>query len=54
MNSLGSVTVRYCGYTAQVKVGNAKKGKFEGGELEIEDQPNGGSNALNINRSGCS
>ncbi|XP_031385813.1 protein TSS isoform X2 [Punica granatum] len=48
--TLGSVIVRHCGYVAQVKVvGNIKKGKFEAGKLEIEDQPNGGSNSLNIN-----
>lgn len=47
--------VRHCGYTAQVKVvGNPKKGKHEAHELEVEDQPNGGSNSLNINRSALS
>lgn len=33
-------------------VGNVKKSKFEAHELEVEDQPNGGSNSLNVNRSG--
>lgn len=43
--------MRLCGYTAQVKVvGNIKKAKFEGRSLEMEDQLNGGANALNINR----
>lgn len=52
-DTLGSVTVRHCGYTAQVKVvGNVKKSKFEARELEVADQPNGGSNSLNVNRSG--
>ncbi|KAK4747206.1 hypothetical protein SAY87_026243 [Trapa incisa] len=50
IDTFGVVMVRHCGYTAQVKVlGSLKKGKFEAGELEVEDQPNGGSNSLNVN-----
>ncbi|KAF5466795.1 hypothetical protein F2P56_016690 [Juglans regia] len=48
--SLGVVVVRHCGYTATIKViGNVKKAKFETQEIEIDDQPDGGANALNIN-----
>lgn len=50
-SSLGVVIVRHCGYTATIKVvGNVKKTKFETQEIEIDDQPDGGANALNINR----
>ena len=45
------VNVRHCGYTATVKdVGNVKKAKFHTQDIEIDDQPDGGANALNINR----
>ncbi|VFQ73363.1 unnamed protein product [Cuscuta campestris] len=48
---LGVVTVRHCGYTATVKVVGDSAG--EGGSLlkdiAIDDQPDGGANALNIN-----
>ena len=51
-SSLGVVIVRHCGYTATIKVvGNVKKEKFETQDVEIDDQPDGGANALNINRS---
>lgn len=49
---MGIVIVRHCGYTAIVKVvGDVKKEKFEAQDIEIEDQQDGGANALNINRS---
>ncbi|KAL5758379.1 hypothetical protein ACOSP7_020990 [Xanthoceras sorbifolium] len=48
-SSLGIVIVRHCGYTAIIKVvGNVKKGKCAQ-DIEIEDQLDGGANALNIN-----
>ncbi|PIA42283.1 hypothetical protein AQUCO_02000027v1 [Aquilegia coerulea] len=47
-STLGVVVIRHCGYTATVKaVGNKKKRTIEG--IEIDDQPNGGANALNVN-----
>lgn len=51
--TLGVVVVRHCGYTAIVQV------PVEAGlagntvtqlDIDIEDQPEGGSNALNVNR----
>ncbi|KAI3759626.1 hypothetical protein L6452_07572 [Arctium lappa] len=48
--SLGTVFVRHCGYTATVKiVGDIKKAKFMSQDITIDDQPEGGANALNIN-----
>ncbi|KAK2994489.1 hypothetical protein RJ640_021294 [Escallonia rubra] len=48
--SLSTVVVRHSGYTAIVKaVGDIKKGKYMARDLEINDQPDGGANALNIN-----
>ncbi|XP_073299346.1 protein REDUCED CHLOROPLAST COVERAGE 3-like [Primulina huaijiensis] len=50
ISSLGVVVVRQCGYTATVKVnGDVKKGRSCMQDIEIEEQPDGGSNALNIN-----
>jgi protein TIF31 len=50
-SSLSTVIVRLCGYTATVKVvGNVKKKKFDAQDIEIDDLPDGGANALNINR----
>ncbi|KAL3528895.1 hypothetical protein ACH5RR_008217 [Cinchona calisaya] len=49
-SSLGVVVVSQCGYTATVKVvGNVKKGKNFAHDIEIDDQLEGGANALNIN-----
>lgn len=49
-SSLSTVIVRLCGYTATVKVvGNVKKKKFDAQDIEIDDLPDGGANALNIN-----
>ncbi|KAI3463425.1 hypothetical protein Pfo_020088 [Paulownia fortunei] len=50
-SSLGIVVVRHCGYTATVKVvGNVKRGKILVQDIDVEQQPDGGANALNINR----
>ncbi|XVE91270.1 hypothetical protein DITRI_Ditri20bG0140300 [Diplodiscus trichospermus] len=49
-SSLGTVIVRHCGYTATVKVvGDMKKENSGAQDIEIDDQPDGGANALNIN-----
>ncbi|XVF24750.1 hypothetical protein REPUB_Repub13aG0153900 [Reevesia pubescens] len=49
-SSLGTVIVGHCGYTAIVKVvGDVKKKKSGAQDIEIDDQPDGGANALNIN-----
>uniref|UniRef100_A0A5B6ZEM7 Clu domain-containing protein n=1 Tax=Davidia involucrata TaxID=16924 RepID=A0A5B6ZEM7_DAVIN len=49
-SSLGVVVVRHCGYTAIVKVvGDVKKGKCMAQDIEIDDQRDGGANALNTN-----
>ncbi|KAL3633072.1 hypothetical protein CASFOL_026056 [Castilleja foliolosa] len=49
-SSLGVVVVRHCGYTATVKVvGDVKKGRSLAQDIDIEDQPDGGANALNVN-----
>jgi protein TIF31 len=48
--SLGVVVVRHCGYTAIVKVvGDVKRKKFMAQDIDIDDQLDGGANALNIN-----
>ncbi|KAK4488863.1 hypothetical protein RD792_004653 [Penstemon davidsonii] len=48
--SLGVVVVRHCGYSATVRVtGDIKRGKSLTQDVVIEDQPDGGANALNIN-----
>ncbi|XP_050233705.1 protein REDUCED CHLOROPLAST COVERAGE 3 [Mercurialis annua] len=49
-SSLGMVIVRHCGYTATVRVvGEVKKRNGKAQDIEIPDQPDGGSNSLNIN-----
>ncbi|KAB2077912.1 hypothetical protein ES319_A06G125800v1 [Gossypium barbadense] len=49
-SALGTVIVRHCGYTAIVSVvGDVKKEKSGARDIEIDDQPDGGANALNIN-----
>ncbi|KAK6147826.1 hypothetical protein DH2020_018738 [Rehmannia glutinosa] len=49
-SSLGVVVVRHCGFTATVKVvGDVKRGRSLAQDIDIEDQPDGGANALNIN-----
>lgn len=49
------MVVRHCGYTAIVKV--AAEVDWDGcpipQDFDIEDQPEGGANALNANRSVC-
>ncbi|CAL2226440.1 unnamed protein product [Prunus armeniaca] len=49
--TLGVVVVRHCGFTAVVKVSNEVnwEGKHVPKNIEIEDQPEGGANALNVN-----
>ncbi|KAL1292751.1 hypothetical protein HN51_053310 [Arachis hypogaea] len=49
-SSLTSVVVHHCGYTATVRVvGNLNISKPNAHDIEIDDQPDGGANALNIN-----
>ncbi|KAJ8448788.1 hypothetical protein Cgig2_011409 [Carnegiea gigantea] len=50
--TLAVVVVRHCGYTAIVKVSAEVNwgGKPIPQDIEIEDQPDGGANALNVNR----
>ncbi|GAB2269505.1 hypothetical protein Dimus_004422 [Dionaea muscipula] len=48
-SSLGVVTVRYCGHTATVRVVGDVKKNYENEDIKIEDQPDGGANALNVN-----
>lgn len=52
-STLGVVVVRHCGYTGVVKVSAQVKwdGKPIPNDIDIEDQPEGGANALNVNRS---
>lgn len=48
---MGTVIVRHCGYTAMVNViGEVKKGNGEARDILIDDQSDGGANALNVNR----
>ncbi|KAG0475187.1 hypothetical protein HPP92_014873 [Vanilla planifolia] len=46
--TLGLVVVRYCGFTAVVKVPIERR-TTASQDYNIEDQPEGGSNALNVN-----
>ncbi|KAA8535426.1 hypothetical protein F0562_030433 [Nyssa sinensis] len=50
-STLGVVVIRHCGYTAVVKI--VAEVNWEGHpipqDIEIEDQPEGGANALNVN-----
>ncbi|KAJ1429145.1 Tetratricopeptide-like helical domain superfamily [Sesbania bispinosa] len=49
-SSLAVVVVHHCGYTATVRVvGNVNVRKPKVQDIEIEDQPDGGANAFNIN-----
>ncbi|XP_043722388.1 protein TSS isoform X3 [Telopea speciosissima] len=49
-STLGVVVVRHCGYTATVKViGDVKKENFKALDINVDEQPDGGANALNIN-----
>lgn len=48
---MAAVLVHHCGYTATVKaVGNVNVRKPKVQDIEIDDQPDGGANSLNINR----
>lgn len=44
------VVVRHCGYTAIIKVARDVKRKSSASDIDIDDQPDGGANALNMNR----
>ncbi|KAJ7962824.1 Tetratricopeptide repeat (TPR)-like superfamily protein [Quillaja saponaria] len=47
---LGIAVIRHCGYKATVRVvNNMKKGKPEAQDIDIDDLPDGGANALNVN-----
>lgn len=49
--TLGVVIVKHCGYTATVKVsGHVNEADPLQESIDIDEQPDGGSNALNINR----
>ncbi|KAG5066585.1 hypothetical protein JHK86_010316 [Glycine max] len=49
--TLGAVLIRHCGYTAVVKVSGDRdlEGSPNSLEIDIEEQPEGGANALNVN-----
>ncbi|MQM15558.1 hypothetical protein Taro_048505 [Colocasia esculenta] len=48
--TLGTINVRYCGYVAVVKVNrNENRTGSLQQRVDIEDQPEGGANALNVN-----
>ncbi|MQM20488.1 hypothetical protein Taro_053509 [Colocasia esculenta] len=47
--SLGVVVVRHCGYIATVRVSQDVKRKCSATDIVIDDQADGGANALNIN-----
>jgi len=50
-DTLGVVIIKHCGYTATVKVsGHVNESDCLQESIDIDDQPEGGSNALNINR----
>jgi protein TIF31 len=64
-STLGVVIVKHCGYTATVKVSGCTKGSNGGKQntdisdnldgtlsIDVPGQPDGGSNALNVNRFG--
>jgi len=44
------VTIRYCGHVATVRVIGDLKKDLEQHDIEIDDQPDGGANALNVYR----
>jgi hypothetical protein len=49
--ALGKVIVRQCGYTAVVNVkGQTQKAMSDFRDILIDDLPDGGANALNLNR----
>ena len=62
-STLGVVIVKHCGYTATVKVSGRAKNSSDSKQtsdvsdhldgmlnIDVDDHPDGGSNALNINR----
>lgn len=49
--TLGVVVLKHCGYTATVRVsGHVRETDDANLDIVVDDQPDGGSNALNINR----
>ncbi|KAL9244698.1 hypothetical protein vseg_018447 [Gypsophila vaccaria] len=48
VSSFGSVTIKYCGHTATVRVVGDVKKNVEHHDIEVDDQPDGGANALNV------
>ncbi|KAF6158098.1 hypothetical protein GIB67_014892 [Kingdonia uniflora] len=47
---LGAAVVRYCGHIVTVKVvGDVRRENYADQVIDIDDQPDGGSNALNVN-----
>ncbi|KAJ4953786.1 hypothetical protein NE237_030618 [Protea cynaroides] len=49
-STLGVVVVRHCGYTAIVRViGDVKKENYTALDINVDEQSDGGANALNIN-----
>ncbi|KAL5697864.1 hypothetical protein ACHQM5_028972 [Ranunculus cassubicifolius] len=49
-SSLSVVVIRHCGFIATVKVVSSKRKKScTIDDIEVDDQPNGGANALNVN-----
>ncbi|XP_047309986.1 protein REDUCED CHLOROPLAST COVERAGE 3-like [Impatiens glandulifera] len=48
-SSFSTVLVRHCGYTATVKVCDLIEEKSMAQDFRIDDQPDGGANALNVN-----
>jgi protein TIF31 len=62
-STLGVVIVKHCGYTATVKVSGRTKNSTDSKQpsdisdhldgvlnIDVDDHPNGGSNALNVHR----
>jgi len=53
ITTLGVINVRYCGYVVVVKVEGGVRENVDSPSqqiIELFDQPEGGANALNINR----
>ncbi|KAK9677235.1 hypothetical protein RND81_11G129700 [Saponaria officinalis] len=48
VSSFGSVTIKYCGHTATVRVVGDVREDIEHHDIEVDDQPDGGANALNV------
>ncbi|XP_074312672.1 protein REDUCED CHLOROPLAST COVERAGE 3-like isoform X1 [Silene latifolia] len=48
VSSFGSVTIKYCGHTATVRVVGDVRKNLHLHDIDVEDQPDGGANALNV------